>query len=184
MYSNDAENSRDQEGYNPAYKYDLSYKALVANTNSISDNYDKNQVVDDSYWPHCGYGEDGSVICGRLSQNKKFAKGGQTVMCMDAGRFRILLYIHRHKLYNHKKQSWSAAGPYKLYIFQCDFLEMVRGSMSSKRKLFHEEPTTTVDNYFVTDVVLDWSGNWGILIISTNVRDCLPKDVKSLYLHK
>ena len=73
---------------------------------------------------------------------------------MDAGRFQICEYMHYHKLYNHKKHSWSAAGPYKLYIIQCDFLEMVSGSMSSKRKLFHDNPTATVDNYFGTEAVI------------------------------
>ena len=87
MCNNNAANIRDQEGYNPAYKFDLPYKSLVANTNAISVKDDENQVIDDSSWPHCGYGDAGYGICGRLSQKKKFAKGGQTIMCMDAGRF-------------------------------------------------------------------------------------------------
>ena len=35
LYNKNAENSRDQEGYKPAYKFDLPYNALVANTNAI-----------------------------------------------------------------------------------------------------------------------------------------------------
>ena len=61
------------------YKFDLPYKVLVVNTNAISGKYDENQVIDESSWPHCGYGEAGSIIFGRLSQNKKFVKGGQIV---------------------------------------------------------------------------------------------------------
>jgi hypothetical protein len=63
----------------------------VSNTNAISLKADENQVVDETSWPHCGYSESGSVVCGRLSQNKKIAKGGQTVLCMDAGRFRTCI---------------------------------------------------------------------------------------------
>ena len=95
---------------------------MVENTNAISEKSDENQVIDKSSWLHCGYGEAGYRICGRLSKNKKFAKGGQTVLCMNYGRFQIYTYMHLHKLYNHKKQGWSAAGIYKLYILQCDFL--------------------------------------------------------------
>lgn len=61
--------------------------------------------MDETSWPHCGYGESGSGVCGRLSQNEKIAKGGQTVLlCMDAGRFRICAYKHRHKLYHHANE--------------------------------------------------------------------------------
>ena len=103
-------------------------------------------MIDESSWTHCGYGEAGSGICGRLSQNKNFSKCGKTVLCMDSGSFQIRAYMHCHKIYNHKKQPWSCAGPYKLYKIQCDFLEVVCGSMSNKRNLFHEKPMTTVDN--------------------------------------
>ena len=86
---------------------------------------DKNQVIDGSSWPHYGYSEARSGIFGRLYPNNKFAKGGQTVICMYSGRFRICAYMHRQNIYNHKKQGWSAAGPYKIYILQCDFLEII-----------------------------------------------------------
>ena len=137
---------------------------------------DENQVIDESSWPHCGYGEAGYVINGRLSQNKKFAKGGQTFWCMDAGRYQTRAYMHRHKLYNHKKQGFSAAGTYELSIIQCDFMEMVRGIMSSKRKLFHENPETMVDKYSFMDAILDSAGNAGLGIIVKNARNMLPKD--------
>ena len=103
---------------------------------------------------------------------------------MDAVRFLIFSYMHLHKLYNHKTQGLSAAFPYKLYIIQCDFLVMVYGIVSIKRKLFHDNPTTTVENYFVTDAVLDWVGNEGLGIIGPNSRNRIPKDIKPFYLHK
>ena len=103
-------------------------------------------------------------------------KGGQTVMCTDSRRFQIRAYMHRQKLYNHKKQGWSDEGPYKLYIFQCDFMEMVRGSMYIERNLFHEKKMTMADNYFVMDTVIDWASNEDLVIIGANTREIPPKD--------
>ena len=61
---------------------------------------------------------------------------------------------------------------------------MVRGSMSRKRKMFNEKPMTTVENYFVTESILDWAGNAGLGIIGKNARNRLPKDIELFYLHK
>ena len=61
---------------------------------------------------------------------------------------------------------------------------MVYGIMSSKRKPFRDNPTTTVDNYFVTNAVIDWDGNAGLGIIGKNTRNRLPKDIEPLYLYK
>ena len=46
--------------------------------------------------------------------------------------------------------------------------------------MFNENPTTMVDNYFVTDGVLGWAGNAGLGIIGTNVSNMLPKDIEPL----
>ena len=56
--------------------------------------------------------------------------------------------------------------------------------MSINRKLFHDNPTMTVDNYFVADAVIDWGGNKCLEIIGTNARNSLPKDIKTFYPHK
>ena len=61
---------------------------------------------------------------------------------------------------------------------------MVRGIISSKRKLFHEKKTNIVDNYFVTDTVIYWAGNVGLGIIGTNARNKSPKDIEPFYFHK
>ena len=61
---------------------------------------------------------------------------------------------------------------------------MVYGGISRKKKLFHDKPKMTVDNYFVTDAVPDWAGNNSIGIIGKNARNRPPKDIKPLYIHK
>ena len=35
-----------------------------------------------------------------------------------------------------------------------------------------------------TGPVVDWTGNAGLVIIGTNVRNRLPKDIEPFYLHK
>ena len=183
LWNNDAAKARYQEGYNTAYNFYLPYKDLVVNTNTISVKDDENQVIDESSGPHCGYGDAGSGIFVRLYQNNKCEKGWNTVMCIYYGRFQIYMYMNHHKLYNHKKQGWQDAGPYEHYTLQCDFLEMISGSMSSNINLFHDKPTTTVEKYFVTDAIIDWAGNEGLGITGTNTRNIPPKDIEPLYLH-
>ena len=47
---------RGESNYNPAYKYDLIYKAIVLNTNSLSLKADENQVIDETTRGHRGFG--------------------------------------------------------------------------------------------------------------------------------
>ena len=47
---------RGESNFNPGYKYDLVYKAVVFNTNSISLKADENQVIDETTWGHRGFG--------------------------------------------------------------------------------------------------------------------------------
>eukprot|EP00546_Thalassionema_frauenfeldii_P006872 CAMPEP_0178920386 /NCGR_PEP_ID=MMETSP0786-20121207/14976_1 /TAXON_ID=186022 /ORGANISM="Thalassionema frauenfeldii, Strain CCMP 1798" /LENGTH=96 /DNA_ID=CAMNT_0020594447 /DNA_START=23 /DNA_END=313 /DNA_ORIENTATION=+ len=79
---NEISPQRGESNYNPAYKYDLIYSAIVKNTNAISAKADENQVIDETTWGHSGYGETGTGLTGRL-QNKKEDKGGQIVFIMD-----------------------------------------------------------------------------------------------------
>ena len=61
---------------------------------------------------------------------------------------------------------------------------MFHGSMSIKRKLFHANPTMTVENYSVMGAVLYLARNEGIVIIGTNARNRFPKDIEPFYLYK
>ena len=69
LCNNNEEKSRYQKGneLQPCIKNNLPYKALVENTNAISAKGNENKVNDDSSWPHYGYSEAGSGVCGRLS---------------------------------------------------------------------------------------------------------------------
>jgi hypothetical protein len=94
LCNNDVCPKRGEPEYDPSYKYDLVYKAIVHNTNAISRKADETQVIDETTWGHSMYGESGQTgVTGRL-RNKKISKGGQTVLMMDRHRFRIHAYLH------------------------------------------------------------------------------------------
>ena len=137
---------------------------------------------------HYGYGEAGSGICARLSQNKRVAKGGQTVLCIRYGRRRPLSHLSIHassKLYDNKKKGWSTCGPFELWTLQKELLGMVEGATTStKKKLFEKKPCTTCDNYFINDKSLDWCGINGFGLIGTNARNRLPSDINFYHLYK
>ena len=184
---NEFHHDRQHPKYNPAYKYDLVYKAIVTNTNAISAKADESQVIDETTWGHSGYGESGSGITGRL-QNKKVSKGGQTVLMMDRNRFRIRAYLHRNriydKLYPEERSEWKKKGPFELVHLSKRLLEMVDGEPGGAKKLFRKKPVICGDNYFQEDKIMDWMGEKGLGGIFTAARDRLPSDIPSEYLHK
>lgn len=71
-----------------------------------------------------------------------------------------------------------------MFKFQCQLLELCEGNPSTKKKLFHQKPTITADNYFCNHKVLDHAGESGLGAILTNARNRLPCDIESIYLHK
>lgn len=179
LCNNDGNPKRGEDGYDPSYKYDLIYKAIVHNTNAISKKADETQCIDETTWMHSGYCEAGAGITGRL-RNKKVSKGGQTVLMMDRHRFRIRAYLHRSKLYGElfpdKTKEWSANGPYEL--------KNLADKLSKMQTLFEKKPCITGDNYFQNDRVMDYLGWLGFGGIFTSARNSLPKDIKSQHLHK
>ena len=62
---------------------------------------------------------------------------------------------------------------------------MVQGSTNdtSMRKIYKNPPHITVDNYFVSDAVMDYAGGLGFGILGTCCRDRLPKGVLRDYFH-
>lgn len=187
LCNNDALPKRGEEGYDPSYKYDLIYRAIVHNTNAISKKADETQVIDETTWGHSGYGEKQTGITGRL-YNKKVSKGGQTVLMMDRGKFRIRAYLHRSKIYSElfkdKTNDWSANGPYELKHLVDKLIPMIDGSEGNTKKLFRCKPCVTGDNYFQNDKGMEYLGKLGLGGIFTSARDSLPKDIKPQYLHK
>ena len=174
-----------QQGYDPAYKYDLVYKVMVHNTNAITKFADENQTIDETTWGHGGYGEAQSGIVSRL-RNKKVSKGGQTVIVSDARKyFRPRAYQHRHKL--HKMPTTvnlTRQGSREFHDIASMILKMVIQDPSPPdvKQIFRAKPCFTVDNYFIDDTILNWIGMNGLSAIGTNARNVLPKDILPEYL--
>ena len=86
--------------YNPAYKYDLIFKAIVHNCNALTKYADSDLCGDETTFPHMGYGESNTGLLKRLGQTKPgITRGMQTVMVFDVHRIRPRAYLHRHKLH-------------------------------------------------------------------------------------
>ena len=180
---NNSEKKRGEEGYNPAYKYDLIYKAMVNNTKVITKYADENQTVDETTWGHAGYGEAGSGLTGRL-MNKKVNKGGQTTIMSDSRRFRPRAYIHRHKL--HDRLNTTRWGCTELKHMLIDIEQQVvdpRNNNNGQKQIFKTKPTICADNFFFDDKMNDWIGENGFSSIGTQARNCLPAGVEKKYLH-
>ena len=195
-----------QEGYNPAYKFDLIYKCMVHNTNALTKYADENQTIDETTWGHGGYGEPGSGITGRL-RGKKVPKGGQTVLISDAHRFRPHAYIHRHKLHV-KQDGMTRGGCVELHNLLTQYKDMIitpssqptnhpsatsssiisstSSSTNNKKeikKIFKTHPTVIADNYFTDDKMQNWIGENKFGCIATTARNFLPKDIPKVHLH-
>lgn len=52
---------RGQPNFDPAYKFDLGYKVLVANCNTLTLHAELDQCIDEMTWKFMGYGESGLV---------------------------------------------------------------------------------------------------------------------------
>ena len=194
-------------GYDPAYKYDLIYKAMVHNCNAITKYAEGHLTVDETTWGHAGYGEAGSGLTGRL-MNKKVNRGGQTTIMTDSRKFRPRAYIHRHKL--HDKKGMTRRGTIELTHLIHDIDSMIIEPDAStipmpplrrdindlatsriittpkdptKKKIFREKPVITADNFFFDDKMCEFIGENGYGSIGTNARNVLPKGIEKKYLH-
>ena len=194
-------------GYDPAYKYDLIYKAMVHNCNAITKYAEGHLTVDETTWGHAGYGEAGSGLTGRL-MNKKVNRGGQTTIMTDSRKFRPRAYIHRHKL--HDKKGMTRRGTIELTHLIHDIDSMIIEPDAStipmpplrrdindlttsrlittpkdpnKKKIFRKKPVITADNFFFDDKMCEFIGENGYGSIGTNARNVLPKGIEKKYLH-
>ena len=174
---------RGQKGYDPAYKYDLVYKAMVHNCNAISRKGDDHLTLDETTWGFGGYGEHGSGLVGRL-RNKKVNKGGQTTIMSDSRRFRPRAYIHRHNLHP-MIEGMSKKGTNELVHLLKKIDTMVESTPTSLdvRKLWKEKPTICGDTFFVDNKALHWAGSNGFGLIGTSSRNMVPEGIDKKYLH-
>jgi hypothetical protein len=142
--------------YNPAYKYNAIFKAMVYNCNAVTKYADSYLCGDETTFPQMGYGESNTGLLKRLGQTKpSITKGMQTVMLFDVNRIRSRAYLHRHKCRPNPLKLPSGCDEVILLMEKIKKL-CILGSTSSGLKIFREKPHSTWDNYFSGDAVMDW----------------------------
>lgn len=80
LCNNNKAPKRGQPGYDPAYKYDMIYDAIVSNCNEMTRKADLDQCGDETSCAHSGYGEAGSGILERRKGKPGLTRGMQMVM--------------------------------------------------------------------------------------------------------
>jgi hypothetical protein len=185
LCNNDGVPKRGQEGYDPAYKYDMLWNILFANINSITKHAELDLCGDETTWGHGGFGEAGSGLVGRIMGKPGISKGGQIVMISDVNRIRPRAYVHRHKLHT-KPPGWTTQGPSEVRKIMEMITPMVEGQepLLGQRQIYRQKPHSTWDNFFSGDKIFGWLGENGFGSTMTCRRDRLPKDIPAENLHK
>ena len=176
-----------EDGYDPAYKYDLIWNVLFYNINAVTKEADLDLCGDETTWGHSGYAEAGTGITGRIKNKPCVSKGGQTVIVSDVSRNRPRAYLHRHKLLDHPK-GVTAKGQAEVIHLANKIEKMVKigegdEGNGSEKKIFKKKPCFTFDNFFSGEYSLNYLGNNGFGGVFTCARNRLPKGVKKESFH-
>ena len=185
LNNNDTARKRGEEGYDPAYKYDMIYDTLVSNVIAVTKFGELDLTGDETSWPFQGYGEMGAKLVYKFVK-PGISKGGQTAIVSATNRIRPYWYQHRHRHNNRFGPGFTAEGPAE--VRACiDSLEkhvIGREGDFGEKKIFKKCPHITWDNYFSGEEVCKYAGEKGFGLLMTNRRDRLPAGVKSEYMHK
>ena len=94
---------RGDTNYDPAYKFDFIYKAIVHNLNSITKWAELDQSGNETKWGHGGFGEKVSGLTGHITGKPGISKGGQIAITGAVSRIRPRVYVHCQNV--HKRPS-------------------------------------------------------------------------------
>jgi hypothetical protein len=183
LNNNQESPKRGEEGYNPAFKFDMLYDVMISNLNAITKHAEADQCGDETTWGHGGYGEAGSGLAGRIMGKPGITRGGQIVIISDVSRCRPRAYVHRHKL--HERPKGFVEGPNEVRMIVNQILPLIEGQMAdSRRQIWRIMPHMTWDNYFSGCLVFKFLGELGFGATMTCRRDRLPKEIPEANLHK
>jgi len=118
---------RADEGYDPAYKFDLIYSTMVNNINTLTKYADLDVCMDETSYAVGGYGEANSGLIGKILGKPNCNRGGQICIAVDMHRFRPRAYVHRHKLHE-KNLPFTGDGPNELRMILNKLELMVQDS--------------------------------------------------------
>ena len=109
LCDNETAPKRGQDGYEPAYKYNYLFFAIIENLNAVTERAELDLCGDETTYGHMGYGEAGSGLVSQI-MNKPVSKGRQIVVLSDVSKNDPRAYLHCHKC--HKKiDGFSKQGP-------------------------------------------------------------------------
>lgn len=183
LNNNQTSPKRGEEGYNPAFKFDLIYDVLISNLNAVTKYAEADQCGDETTWGHGGYGEAGSGLAGRIMGKPGITRGGQIVVISDVSRCRPRAFVHRHKL--HERPRGFVEGPNEVRMIVEQIMPLIEGQEAdSRRQIWKVMPHMTWDNYFSGCIILNLLGELGLGATVTCRRDRLPKEITDTYLHK
>jgi hypothetical protein len=187
LNNNQTSPKRGEEGYNPAFKFDLIYAdVMISNLNAVTKHADLDQCSDETTWGHGGYGEAGSGLAGRIMGKPGITRGGQIVVISDVSRCRPRAFVHRHKLHERPNSRGYVEGPNEVRMIVEQILPLIEGQVAdSRHQIWKIMPHMTWDNYFSGCNILNHLGELGFGGATiTCRRDRLPKDITETYLHK
>lgn len=75
LCDNDAAKKKGEEGYNPAYKYDYAWKALIHNINAFTYEAELDLCGDETTAGHNAFGETGTGLCSHIRNKPRVTKG-------------------------------------------------------------------------------------------------------------
>ena len=171
-----------EEGYNPAYKYDMIFDTIVHNVNALTLCANPDLCGDETSCGHQGFGEPGTHLVYNVKGKPNITKGMQTVMLSDVDWLRPRAYLHRH---NQHPQLFSAQGCNEVrLLWETQILPLCQhDNPIIGRALFNTKPHMTWDNFFSGDDIMEYAAEQGFGLTMTCRRDRLPKNVPREYFH-
>jgi hypothetical protein len=103
LINNQSSPKHGEEGYNPAFKFDMLYDVLISNLNVVTRYAKSDQCGDKTTWGHGDYGKAGSGLAGRIMRKPGITRGGQIVVISDVSRCQPRAYVHHHKLHKRSR---------------------------------------------------------------------------------
>jgi hypothetical protein len=148
LNSNQTSPKRGEEGYDPAFKFDMLYDVIISNLNTITKYAEADQYGDETTWGHGRYGKAGSGLVGRIMGKPGITQGGQIVVMSYVSCCQPRVYVDRHKLHEHPRGF--VGGPNEVRMIVKQILPLIEGQVvdSTRHQIWNTMPHMTWDNYF------------------------------------
>jgi hypothetical protein len=151
-----------EEGYNPAFKFDILYDVIISNLNAITKYAEANQYGDKTTCGHGRYSKAGSRLAGWIMGKPGITQGGQIVVISNVSRCRPRVYLHQHKLHECGPRGF-VEGPNEVSMIVKHILPLIEGQVadSTRLQIWNAMPHMTWDNNFPGCTVFKFLGELG-----------------------